>query len=76
MIQGDSEEDELKHHKVYFSFARSYDIEPEDLLNRISFEWGELKGRQLNIKDLPSFTLETPFALYKLYNQEHWRSNI
>ena len=66
MIQGDSDEDKLKHHKVYFSFARSYDIEPEDLLNRIRFEWEEMKGRQLNIKDLPYFASETPFALYNL----------
>ena len=35
--QGNSDEDELKHTEVYFSFAMSCDIEPEDLLNRISF---------------------------------------
>ena len=35
--QGDSDEDKLKHPEVYFSFSMSCDIEPEDLLNRISF---------------------------------------
>ena len=68
--KGDWDEDELKHPKVYFSFTISYDIEPDELLNKISFEWGEMKGRRLNIKDLLSFASETPFALYKLYNQD------
>ena len=54
----------------------SCDIEPEDLLNRISFEWGEMKGRRLQIKDLPSFLSETLFVLYKIYNQGHWPSVI
>ena len=35
--QGDSDEEELKHSEVYFSFAMSCNIELEDLLNRISF---------------------------------------
>ena len=74
--KGDSDEDELKHPEVYFSFAMSCNIEPEDLLNRISFEWGEMEGRRLQIKDLPSFLSETPFALYKIYNQGHWPSII
>ena len=66
----------MKHPEVYFSFAMSCDIEPEDLLNRISFEWGKTKGRMLQIKDLPSFLSDTPFTLYKIYNQEHWPSII
>ena len=74
--QGDSDEDELKHPEVYFSFGMSCDIEPEDLLNRISFEWGGMKGRRLQIKDLPYLLLETPFALYKIYNQGYWSSII
>ena len=67
--QGDSDEDELKHPEVYFSFAISCNIELEDLLNRISFEWGEIKGRRLQIKDFLSFLSETPFTLYRIYNQ-------
>ena len=74
--QGDSDEDELKHPEVYFSFDMSCNIEPEDLLNRISFKWGKMKGRRLHIKDLPSFLSKTPFALYKIYNQGHWPSII
>ena len=70
--QGDSDEDELKYPEAYFSFAMSSDIKPKDLLNRISFEWGKMKVRRLQIKDLPSFLSETPFALYKIYNQVHW----
>ena len=54
----------------------SCDIETEDLLNRISFEWEKMKGRRLQIKDLPSFLSETPFALYKIYNQGNWPSII
>ena len=54
----------------------SCNIKPEDLLNRISFEWGEMKGRRLQIKDLPYFLSETPFALYNIYNQGHWTSII
>ena len=49
--QGDSDEEELKYPEVYFSFAMSYDIKPEDLINQISFEWGEMKVRRLQIKD-------------------------
>ena len=74
--QGDSDEDELKHPKVYFSFAMSCDIEPEELINRISFEWGKMKGMRLQIKDLPSCLSETPFSLYKIYNQGHRPSII
>ena len=66
----------MKHPEVYFSFTMSCDIEPEDVLNRISFEWGEMKGRRLQIKDLPSFLSETPFVLYNIYNQGHWPSII
>ena len=61
----------MKHPEVYFSFAMSCDFEPEDLLNRISFEWGEIKVRRLQIKELPSFLSETPFAINKIYNQGH-----
>ena len=64
--QGDSDEDDLKHPKVYFSFAIYCDIEPEDLINRISFEWGKMKGQRFQIKDPPSFASENPFSLYKL----------
>ena len=64
MNQGDLDEDELKQPEVYFIFAMSCNIELEDLLNRISFYWGELKGRRLQIKDLPYFTSETPFVLF------------
>ena len=74
--QGDLDEYELKHPEVYFSFAMSYDIKPEDLINRISFDWGEMKVRRLQIKDLPYFLSETPFALYNIYNQGHWPSII
>ena len=35
-----------------------------------------MKGRRLQIKDLPSFLSETPFTLYKIYNQGHWPSII
>ena len=66
----------MKHPEVYFSFAMSCYIEPEELLKRISFEWEKRKGRRLQIKDLPSFLAETPFALYKIYNQGHWPSII
>ena len=74
--QGDLDEYELKHPEVYFSFAMSCNIEPVDLLNRISFEWGEMKGRRLQIKDLPSFLSETPFTLYDIYNPGNWPSII
>ena len=74
--QGDSDEEKLKHPEVYFCFAISCNIEPEDLLNRIIFEWGEMKGRRLQIKDFLYFLSETPFTLYKMYNQGHWLSTI
>ena len=76
MNKGDLDEDKLKHTELYFSFAISCDIEPEDLLNRIRFEWGKMKGQRLQIKDLLSFASETPLLLYKLYNQGHWKSII
>ena len=47
MNQGDLDEDELKQPEVYFIFGMSCNIEPEDLLIRISFEWGGMKGRRL-----------------------------
>ena len=33
-----------------------------------------MKGRRVQIKDLPSFLSETSFALYNIYNQGHWPS--
>ena len=66
----------MKHPEVYFSFTMSCNIKPEDLLNRISLEWGKMKGRRLQIKDLPYFLSKTPFGLYKIYNQGHWPSII
>ena len=74
--QGDSYEDKLKHPKVHFIFTMSCDIEPEYLLNMISFEQSKMKGRRLQIKDLPYFLSETPSTLYNIYNQGHWPSII
>ena len=76
MNQGDSVKDYLKRPEVYFSFAIYCDNEPEDLLNRISFEWGEMKGRRLQIKELLYFASETPFELYKVYTKGHWKSTM
>ena len=45
--QGDYDEEKLKHPEVYFSFSMSCNIETEDLINRIIFEWKKMKGRRL-----------------------------
>ena len=74
--QGEVDEEELVNPEVYFSFAMSCDVEPADLLEGINIEWGRMKGKKLFLKELASFTSETPFAFYKMYNTGHWETII
>ena len=69
---GDNREEvELQDPEVYFAVAFSSDVKPEDVVERISCEWGRLNGKKMWLKAIKSFQTETPIALYHLLNTGH-----
>ena len=70
------EDDELQDPEVYFAIAFSSNEEPEEVVDRISCEWGRLNGKKMWLKAIPSFKTETPVAIYHLLNSGHQRTLI
>ncbi len=54
---------------VYFSFAVSSDIPPDEIVARISVDWSMLGGTRLSVKTLCFFDTCTPIAIYFLWNE-------
>ena len=65
------EEEELQDPEVYFAIAFSSDEKPEDVVERISCEWGRLNGKKMWLKAIKSFKTETPIAIYHMLNSAH-----
>jgi hypothetical protein len=61
-VKGDA-----KNPIIYFSMAFATDVEPEDLLVRISHEWHRRGGIMLKVKDLQSFDGETILCLFNVF---------
>ena len=65
------DEEELQDPEVYFAIAFSSDEKPEDVVDRISCEWGRLNGKKMWLKAINSFKTETPVAIYHMLNSAH-----
>ena len=68
------DENESVNPTVYFIFAVLCEKDSKDLVEMMSFEWSRMNGKKLMIKDLTSFSTETPIAVYHLYNNGHMES--
>jgi len=58
--------EEVKDPVVYFTMAIATDIEPSEVISRISHEWSRLGGTRLQVKELQSFDSETIPALFNI----------
>ena len=56
---------------VYFSFAVSSDIPPDDIMARVNVDWNILGGTRLAVKNLGGFDTVTPLVIYFLWNEGH-----
>ena len=56
---------------VYFSFAVSSDLTPDEIISRIAVDWSILGGTRLTVKALNYFDTCTPIAIYFLWNEGH-----
>jgi hypothetical protein len=56
---------------VYFSFAVSSNILPEEILARVNVDWNILRGTRLAVKNLGVFDTVTPMVIYFLWNDGH-----
>lgn len=52
---------------VWFCFAASFDLEAAYIIQRISFEWGNVGGSRLQVKAVYSFESATPIICFKLW---------
>jgi len=67
--RGGDEEDELVDPEVYFQCCISCDVDPEVILERVSFEWARIGGNRLEVKQISSFFTKPAVTLF------HVRSN-
>ena len=56
---------------VYFSFAVSSDVAPDEIMARIIVDWNLLGGTRLAVKHLGVFDTVTPVVIYFLWNEGH-----
>ena len=56
---------------VYFSFAVSSDVPPDDIMARVAVDWNMLGGTRLAVKTLGVFDTVTPMVIYFLWNEGH-----
>jgi hypothetical protein len=69
-IQGKGKKDN-RPPTVYFTFAVSSDIPPDEIIARISVDWTILGGTRLAVKKLGYFETCTPIVIYFLWNEGH-----
>lgn len=60
--------DELVDPVVYFQCCISWYEEPEYILERVSFEWAQIGGNRLEVKQLSSFSKRPAMMLYHVRN--------
>ncbi len=58
--------EEAKDPVVYFTMAIATDVNPQEVISRISHEWNRLGGTRLQVKELQSFDSETIAALFNI----------
>ena len=64
-------EKEARNSVVFFTFAISSDVPPEDIVDRIAVDWNMLGGMRLAVKSLGFFDTCTPIVMYFLWNEGH-----
>ena len=70
------DDDELVDPEVYFQCCISCDMEPELILERVSFEWARLGGNRLTVKELSSFATKAAVCLYNVRNDPNHSAMI
>lgn len=68
---GGKEKKDTRPDTVYFSFAISSDLAPDEIMSRIAVDWSLLGGTRLAVKALNYFDTCTPIAIYFLWNEGH-----
>ena len=56
---------------MYFSFAVSSDVPPDEIMARVTVDWNLLGGTRLAVKNLGVFDTVTPVVIYFLWNEGH-----
>ena len=56
---------------MYFSFAVSSDISPDEIMAQVVVDWNILGGTRLAVKNLGVFDTVTPMVIYFLWNEGH-----
>ena len=58
--------DEFRDPVIYFSMVISTEVEPLELIDRVTHEWSRLNGTRLQVKDLQSISSETVVTFFKV----------
>ena len=66
--RGGEDDDELVDPEVDSQCCISCDEEPEIILERVSFEWAQIGGNHLEVKQIASFFTKTAVTLYHVRN--------
>ena len=68
------EEEELQDLEVYFATTFSSDKELEEVVERISCEWGQMNGWKLWLKTISSFRSMTSITIYHMLSSGHQKT--
>jgi hypothetical protein len=60
------QKDEFRDPVIYFSMVISTEVEPIELIDRVTHEWSRLNGTRLQVKDLQSISSETVVTFFKV----------
>ncbi len=60
-----SQKEEFCDPVVYFSMVISTQVEPPELIDRLTHEWSRINGTRLQVKDLQSISSETVVTFFK-----------
>jgi hypothetical protein len=61
-----TQKEEFRDPVVYFSMIISTEVEPSELINRLTHEWARLNGMRLQVKELQSISSETVVTFFKM----------
>ena len=61
-----TQKEEFRDPVVYFSMIISMEVEPSELINRLTHEWARLNGTRLQVKELQSISSETVVTFFKM----------
>ena len=61
-----SQKEEFRDPVVYFSMVISTQVEPTELIDRLTHEWSRINGTRLQVKDLQSISSETVVTFFKM----------